>query len=103
MHMRYVLMGAATLVAASLAGVSSGRAQYWGGRGTWCIQRGLSGPVSCLYYSLRQCNATLMYGNGTCIPNPGAEWARRGWAVSPQNMPDYEKGRRTEREEGLRR
>jgi hypothetical protein len=41
--------------------------------------------------------------NGSCVPNPGPEWARRGYKVSPENMPDYNKGRRTEREEGLLR
>jgi Protein of unknown function (DUF3551) len=100
--MRNVLVGVAALMAASLTGVTPGSAQYWSGRGTWCIERFNPPRLGCSYYSLRQCNATLMYGSGSCVPNPAAEWARRGYKIAPQDMPDYEKGRRTERAEGLR-
>ena len=39
------------------------------------------------YYSLAQCRATVNYGATTCVPNPGPEWARRGFNVPREIMP----------------
>ena len=97
--MRQILIGSAALLVATLAGVGSGSAQHWVGRGTWCIQPPIGGGSwTCYYYSLRQCRATLMYGNGSCVPNPTADWERRGFKIPPEYQPDYAKGRRTERD-----
>jgi hypothetical protein len=84
--MRHVLIGFATLVAASVAGVAPSNAQHWQGHGTWCTQPP-SGAWGCYYYSLAQCRATTMYGPDNCVPNPGPEWVRRGFKIPTEIMP----------------
>src|SRR3982074_3412760 len=98
--MRHVLIGFAALVAASAAGIAPSSAQGWQGRGTWCIQPPIGGgSMGCYYYSHRQCRGSLDPGSfQNCVPNPPAEWQRRGFKIPPELQPDYAKGRRTERE-----
>src|SRR5262245_65779613 len=100
--MRYVMIGLIALAAASLADVAPASAQHWVGRGTWCIQPPIGGGSwTCYYYSERQCFGTLRYGSGSCVPNPAEAWARRGFQIAPESMPDYAKARRLQRQ-GLR-
>ena len=85
--MRHALIGFAALVAASAAGISPSSAQHWQGHGTWCTRPPNGGAWGCYYYSLAQCRATANYGATTCVPNPGPEWARRGFNIPREIMP----------------
>ena len=84
--MRHVLIGFAALVAASAAGIAPSSAEYWQGKGTWCTQPASGAAWGCYYYSEAQCRATMGYNSSSaCVPNPSAEWARRGFpAQQPQ-------------------
>jgi Protein of unknown function (DUF3551) len=74
--MRMVLIGLAAMLAAVVSGTAPASAQYWQGRGTWCIQPP-QGTWDCSYYSFRQCQQSLSGRRGTCTQNPSAEWERR--------------------------
>jgi hypothetical protein len=39
-----------------------------------------------------------MHGRGSCVPSPADYWIKRGFKIDPAAMPDYAKGRRTERD-----
>ena len=85
--MRYILIGFAALVTASVASIAPSSAQYWEGHGTWC-----AAPPSdhwptwtCYYYSQAQCRASA--GRTSCVPNPATEWERRGFYVPPEVKP----------------
>jgi hypothetical protein len=97
--MRHVLIGFAALVAASAAGIAPSNAQGWSGHGTWCIQPPIGGGSwTCYYYSEAQCRATLGYASaGSCVPNPGPEWVRRGYHVPPEVMPQGQQPQRSAR------
>jgi Protein of unknown function (DUF3551) len=87
--MRHALIGIAALAAASVAGLAPASAQHWQGRGTWCTQppMGNGSPWSCYYYSRAQCMLTAGYGPSSCVPNPAAEWERRGFKIPDDAKP----------------
>jgi hypothetical protein len=73
--MRSAWIGLCVLGAAALAGVTPGEAQFWDGKGTWCIAPPPGGGIwHCHYYSRAQCEQTSRSG---CTPSPAAEWDRR--------------------------
>ena len=74
--MRIALIGLAALSVVMAISVQPGNAQYWAGRGTWCIQPP-SGTWDCSYYSQRQCLASLSGRSGTCVTSPAAYWDRK--------------------------
>jgi hypothetical protein len=77
--MRSALIGLSALTAVLLVSVQPSGAQYWQGRGTWCIQPPVGGGTwRCQYYSYQQCEATRRGAYaGSCVPSPAAEWDRR--------------------------
>jgi Protein of unknown function (DUF3551) len=76
--MRFALIGLAALTGTLAISVQPGNAQYWQGRGTWCIQPP-SGTWDCSYYSQQQCLASVSGRRGTCSQSPQAYWdAREG-------------------------
>ena len=77
--MRSALIGLSALTSALLLSVQPSSAQYWQGRGTWCIQPPVGGGTwQCHYYSYNQCEATRRGAySGGCVPSPAAEWDRR--------------------------
>ena len=97
--MRHILIGFAALVAASAAGIAPSSAQHWQGHGTWCIQPPIGGGSwTCYYYSEAQCRGTLGYASaGSCVPNPGPEWVRRGFQIPPELMPQPQQPQRSAR------
>ena len=73
--MRFALLGLSALTAALLVGAAPGNAQFWQGKGTWCIAPPPGGGIwYCNYYSRAQCEQTSRDG---CVPSPAAEWDRR--------------------------
>jgi hypothetical protein len=59
-------------------GAEPAAAQYWQGKGSWCIVPPAGGGTwDCSYYSEQQCLATASGRRGTCSRNPSAEWDRR--------------------------
>ena len=77
--MRAIMVGLAVLAAAVVSDMRTGHAQYWQGRGPWCIQpSGLGSMWSCSYYSFEQCQMSLT-GFGSCVRNPSEYWAKKGY------------------------
>ncbi len=76
--MRAALIGLCALATVA-AGATTAGAQYWTGKGTWCIQPPVGGGIwHCNYYSYQQCEATRRGAySGSCVPSPAAEWDRR--------------------------
>jgi hypothetical protein len=87
--MRHALIGIAALAAASAVSAAPASAQHWQGRGTWCTQPpiGAGGGWGCYYYSYAQCRLTAGYGPETCVPNPAADWERRGFKIPDEWKP----------------
>ncbi len=74
--MRIGSIGFAAVIVAMIGATAPANAQYWQGRGPWCIQPP-QGTWDCSYYSFNQCRQTASGGRGICVQNPSAEWERR--------------------------
>ena len=73
--MRMIPIGIAVLGASLATNVQPGHAQYWQGKGTWCIQpAALGSSWDCSYYSLQQCQMSLSGSQGSCVRSPAAYW-----------------------------
>jgi Protein of unknown function (DUF3551) len=76
--MRIGLIGLAALVAALVGGAEPAGAQYWQGRGSWCIEPPIGGGTwNCSFYNRWQCEQSVSGLRGSCVPSPAAGWERR--------------------------
>ena len=91
--MRFALIGLSALASAFLFVPTPGNAQYWQGKGTWCIQPPVGGGIwDCSYYNRWQCEQSASGRSGGCVPSPAAEWDRREGKVkgkSRVNQPGW--------------
>jgi Protein of unknown function (DUF3551) len=83
-------IGLAALVAALIGSAAPAQAQYWQGRGSWCIMPPPgAGTWDCSYHSRWQCEQTAA-GRRPCTPSPAAEWDRReGKKTKAKKQRDY--------------
>ena len=89
--MRVVSIGLVALVTAMIGGAAPANAQYWQGKGSWCIMPPPGGGTwDCGYYNRWQCEQSASGRRGSCTPSPAAEWDRReGKNKKGQKQRDY--------------
>jgi hypothetical protein len=87
--MRKILIIAATLVAAGVAGSSPGLARSY----PWCAKTPINGGnPECNFSTYQQCQATISGVGGSCIRNPGNAQAVDDWSRSNWNNGGYSSG-----------